>query len=257
MQLSFRDMGVALVLSLLPFILPIFKFSDLSTLVGATSAIFAIVSGFFIADAMSNYLRLQTLIAEENSALMTIADNPKKMDPDHTAVVYEAIDEYMIAQLDAGTLGHTLETRVHIDKLDNALNSLNAKGDSTLFDHILSASETIRVARQEISLAAKNNLGWAHWSTFITLELVVVTSMLSMRDGGFILNLVIAAVIVSTYAVLILLREIDNNHLLEKKLAFENPRDVFHAIQRPPYYPKYAPKSAQVPDENNQMRLGL
>ncbi len=255
MRLSYRDVVMGLFLIAIPFLLPIFKFSDVNTLVAATSAVFAIVSGFFIADAMSNYLRLQTLIAEENAALMTLAIDVKKMDSAHKTVVYDAIDKYMIAQLEAKTLEHTSSTRQQVDGLDETLSKLKHK-DSTLYDHILSAMEIIRTSRQEISLAAKRNLGFSHWTTLITLELVVITAVLALRDGELLMNIVVAAIIFSTYTVLILLREIDNNHLLEKKLSFENPRDVFHAIDKPPYYPSYSPKITRIPNENNEIRVG-
>lgn len=257
MRLSYRDIILGIILFLLPFILPVFTFSEVNTLVATASTLFAIVAGFFIADAMSNYLRLQTLIAEENGALMAIADYTKKLDPSHTKTVNEAIDAYMIAQLDLGTLGHILDTREHVDKLNASLSTLDVKNDSTLYDHILNATEVIRTTRQEISLAAKNNLGPGHWVTLILLELIVVSAVLSIRDGEFLINLVVSAIIFCTYSVLILLREIDNNHLLERKLAFENPRDVFHAIGKPPYYPSHAPKSTRIPDENNEMRIGI
>lgn len=67
-----KDILIAVGIFVAIFILPLFEIGDnLSSLVSATSTVFAIVAGFFIADAMSNYLRLQTLIAEENAALMS------------------------------------------------------------------------------------------------------------------------------------------------------------------------------------------
>ena len=78
MQLSYADILCGFILALIPFIVPQFEFLNVDTIISATSAIFAIVSGFFIADAMSNYLRLQTLIAQENAALITIAKDVKK-----------------------------------------------------------------------------------------------------------------------------------------------------------------------------------
>lgn len=255
MRLSYRDFFFGLVLILLPFSFPVFKFSDVNTLVAATSAIFAIVAGFFIADAMSNYLRLQTLIAEENSALITISKDVKKIDENDSVLINEIIDSYMVEQLDSGTLAHTVKTRPNIDELEKTIDSIKSK-DSPFFDHVLNAMETVRVSRQEISLAAKRNLGPAHWTALITLDLVVISSVLALRDGGIFMNIVATAIIFSTYVVLVLLREIDNNHMLEKKLAFENPRDVFHAIGKPPYYPVFSPESYRIPDENGNMRIG-
>ncbi|MEN9561358.1 MAG: hypothetical protein RIQ56_631, partial [Candidatus Parcubacteria bacterium] len=76
-----KDIALGICLFLVPFLIPAFTVStDVGTLVTATSAMFAVVAGFFIADAMSNYLRLQTLISEENAALISVADYARKID---------------------------------------------------------------------------------------------------------------------------------------------------------------------------------
>jgi hypothetical protein len=75
-----QDILLGACLFLIPFLLPLFGISTVGALVTPTSSIFAIVAGFFIADAMSNYLRLQTLIAEENASLISMAESAKEVD---------------------------------------------------------------------------------------------------------------------------------------------------------------------------------
>jgi len=253
-----KDILFGIILFIIPFFLPSFGVStDVGTLVTATSSVFAIVAGFFIADAMANYLRLQTLISTENASLISIANNAKKIDEKNFTVVHEAIDNYVIAQLDEGTLSHIFSTQTQIDNLDSAINKLQIQDeDAVSLDHLLSVKEKVAECRQEIALAAKRNLTVGHWLTLITLGVLVILTVLAIRDGTLFMNIVAGSMMVGTLAVLVLLREMDNNHLLEKKLAYENPREVFHAIGKQPYYPHFAPLKARVPDESGSYRLG-
>ncbi len=206
---------------------------------------------------MSNYLRLQTLIAEENAALISIADDAVKVDADRSKEVYAAIDQYMIAQLSLGTLAHVFKTEKEIDRLGAAGNALRVQPEgSEYFDHILSMKENVISCRQEISLAAKNNLTVAHWTILIALSVLVWLTVLTIRDGSAFMSLVAGLMIIGTQAVLVLLREMDNNHLLEKKLSYDNPREVFHAVFQPPYYPHSSPLKSRIPNAAGLYRLG-
>ncbi len=253
------DGVILLALFSLAFLAPEINVTDnLDVLVSATSAVFAIVAGFFIADAMSNYLRLQTLIAEENASLITLAHDAVLVNNEKKDAVHNAIDTYMIAQLDHGELNHILATSNEIDAIESAVEALgtarNAHAEE-VYSHMLSAIEKIHACRQEIALAAKRNLTISHWATLGILGVLVIISVLGIRDSTLLMTIFAGTMIAGTYAVLILLREVDNNHLLENKLAFENPNEVFRALGRPPYYPEYAAKRFRVPDQNGNLRL--
>lgn len=252
------DFALGLLLFFVPFVLPAFgKGIDAAALISATAAIFAIVTGFFIADAMSNYLRLQTLIAEENASLIALADLVKRVDAAGAQKVHQAIDAYMIAQLDADTLNHMLITQTQLDTLVEAVDTLQVgPAGREFYDHILGLVEKIVASRQEMALAAKKNLTVVHWTTLIVLAALVAITTLLLRDGGLTMNLVAGTMIVGMQAVLTILRDVDNNRLLERKLMFENPREVFHAIARPPYYPAMSPARARLPDADGRYRLG-
>lgn len=54
---------------------PIFNF-DSSKILSSTTTLFSILVGFFIASAMSNFLRLKTLISSETGALFSVYKFP-------------------------------------------------------------------------------------------------------------------------------------------------------------------------------------
>ncbi len=258
MRVFKKDIALGICLVLVSFLLPLFKIgNELGTLVSATSTVFAIVAGFFIADAMSNYLRLQTLIAEENASLISIADTARKIGDNKSESVHQAIDQYMIAQLNLGTLGHVFQTEKEVDRIETAINALAVGPEEKEYlERILDMKDKIISCRQEISLAAKNNLTTGHWIVLITLAVLMITTILAIRDGSMLMSLIVSLIIIGTQAVLVLLREMDNNHLLEKKLAYENPREVFHAVSQPPYYPHFSPLYSRLPNEAGLYRLG-
>ncbi len=254
-----KDFILTALLFALPFVLPLFNVgADAGILITASSTIFAIVAGFFIADAMANYLRLQTLVATENSALVAIADDARRVDGTGYVAVHKAIDDYMIAQLDSGTLNHTTQTQDHIDRLDASIHALSVGPEhASLYDHIISMQDAIISSRQEMALAAKKTLSTGHWMTLITFASLVAITVLEIRDGSLLANIITGLMIVGTQAVLIVLRDIDNNRLLERKLAYENPREVFHAISQPPYYPYFSEVASRIPDEDGRCRVGV
>lgn len=243
---------------LIPFIIPPFGVNtDVSTLITATSTVFAVVAGFFIVDATSNYLRLQTLIAEEDAALISIADDARQVDLNNFARVHEAIDEYMIAQLDLNTLEHFEQTQKQIDRLDASIHAFSVTPEKSVFhDHILAMEEKIISCRQEMTLAAKKTLSLVHWLTLIGLATLVIVTVLAIRDGAWFTNVVASSMMVGIMAVLIVLRDIDNNSILERKLGYRNSTQVFHAISKPPYYPYFSPVKSRIPNQAGQFRLG-
>jgi len=253
-----KEIILGVILFSLPFLVPLYGLGiDANTLVAAISTIFAIFTGFLIADAMSNYLRLQSLIAEENSSLITIADDAEQIDKKGFIAVHQAIDEYMIAQLDLNTLNHFSQTQKQMDRLHSSIHQLMVTPENNIiYDHILTMEEKINSARQEMTLAAKKTLTPLHWITLITLAVLVVVAILTVRNGEWWISIFIGLMILGVEAILVILRDMDNNHLLETKLSYENPREVFHAINKPPYYPFLSSIRFRVPDENGKIRLG-
>lgn len=73
MQRKIFKFLICLLLLLIAFNIPLFKLNfDVASILTVISFLFAILVGFFIAAATSNYLQLQSLIAEEDASLIII-----------------------------------------------------------------------------------------------------------------------------------------------------------------------------------------
>jgi len=236
------DILIGITLAALPFVIPLFTLRTLDTsgsLVTAVTAVFAVVAGFFIADVTGNYLRLQTLIAEENACFISIAHDVRECVPEKFPEAQTAIDGYMIAQLDIDELDHIVRTSREFEALISTLGLLaaHAPPDHPFLSNIQTKKDELIELNQEITLAARQNLTWIHWFILFTLGGVVGLNMLALRDEGIMLKCIVGAVLLSIEAVIIVLRDMDNNRFLQRKLGFRNPQQVFRALLLPPYYP--------------------
>lgn len=256
--LSSPDTLVVLVIALLVLTLPSFKFSfDIGTVLTVISLIFAILVGFFFAAATSNYLRLQSLITQEDAALITIYNLTQLIQPSGAPAVAETIDAYMIAVLDYEILTYAPGVAKELQAVVDAVDRLQPEDERgmNLIQTIHGAKASLYATNQETALAAKQIVSGHHWLVVILLALFIDILLLSLRDGTLINAFIVFAVIVTLYKTLTLVHEVDSNLFLAKQLAFKSPQHVFEAIGRLRYYPETAFADGQ-PRPTGTYRLG-
>lgn len=247
LNLRLGDAAIALILVFVAWLLPLFTLPEVGSLVSAATAVFAIVAGFFIADATGNYLRLQTLISEENAGHISIAHSLN--DVPQGKPVDDAIDAYLIKQLDLDDLDHMIasakEFEVLLTTIDQATNELEHERPETVAS-VHTTTDRLIALNQEITLAARSNLTWVHWGILLVLGALVALSVLAVRDGSLLMYFVAGALLIGELGVLMVLRDVDNNRFLQRKLGYRNPQQVFRALKRPPYYPPNSPMTLRL-----------
>lgn len=253
------DVVIIITLVVAVFTLPLFYIPENGTLVTAATAIFAVVAGFFIADATANYLALQKLIANENATLISLVEDleDRKILPEITKSVRGAVDAYLIAQLDFPNLDHTDATKKEFDALLESLHAyIGGLGDEheALSDNLQKIRGELVCINQEISLTAHVNLSSTHWILLLTLASMVGMTVLSLRNESYLMNILAIGMLLGTHGVLIVLRDVDNNRFLQKKLSFKNPQQVFRSLKLPPYYPPSASRRFRTPDSRGRYR---
>jgi hypothetical protein len=253
-NLTLFDGLVSITLIGIAFLLPYFTIPEADSLISAASAIFAIVSGFFIADATANYLRLQTLISEENGIWISITHDLHWVGAEDAAYIRGLIDTYMIAQLDIDGLDHTITTHDEFNTILNALDHI-IETYADISESMKGNRDKLITLNQEMVLAANSNLTLVHWGIIISLWMVVAITTLSLRDGTLTMFFIAAGILLGCQGVMVVLRDVDNNRYLQRKLSFKNPRFVFQAIGRPPYYSPASHKAQQLPNESGELRM--
>lgn len=232
---------VSILIINLSIFLPLYKLSfDDSTMLTIVSLIFAILVGFFIATATSNYLRLQTLLVNEDNNLINIFNIIKIIDQNNINKASELIYKYTTSTLNFKLTEYVYKTRVEFNNLLSYIDSLrpvNQEGIQLFESLHNNKSELIR-SRQEILLVSKRIITPLHWIVLIILAILMMFLIFGLRDGNWLTFFITAFLSVSIFLILTLLYEVDNNIFLEEILAYNNSQEVFKMIDKPEYFPK-------------------
>lgn len=243
-----------------PFLLPIYFFTfDISTLLTVVSLVFAILIGFFIATATTNYLRLQSLIADEDSALISVFNLSKVIQPSAVAKMKEAVDRYATAALDFELTEYVDKTRKEFQELLSEIDILapqDGKGLELLGNMYDKRDQLVRT-RQEVTLVARRIVTWRHWIILILLAVLLIVLLLSIRNGHWLSASITGVLSVAIYLVLVLLHEVDGNVFLEERLAYENTQQIFEAIGTMKYIPYHAFQNKRVQEPREDYRVGV
>lgn len=235
--------GITLGLFVLPFVLPSFSFGfDVGTTLTVVSILFTILVGFFIAGATTNYFRLQQLISQSNATLVSLQGLARMVAPGKAEELAEAIDHYMIASLDYDLLASAAGTEDDFTAVVDQVDRLRPEPgiSESLFSTMHGVKIKLFELHQEMLLAVQTVVGPRHWLVLITLAALIGSLALVLRKGDILSGLIAGILMASCYQVLKLLYDIDTNLFLAKRLAFQNPQQVFRGIGRLHYYPQYA-----------------
>jgi hypothetical protein len=252
MKNSFR----ILILSV-PFLIPLFNFSNTGDYLAVVSLLFAILAGFFIAATTSNYLRHQTLVASENAALISIYRIAKVIQPQNHEAVSDAIDKYVIAVLDFDLLDYPEKTRPEFNRLLDAIDAVKHEGQSELFAEMQEQKSTLILINQESYLTAKKIVSPLHWFIIGLLATTLSFLLLTIRDGSLITHIITNILILGVFETLGLIESIDSNLLLAEKLAFTSQQQIFRTLGLLDYYPETAIKNGWVKNPPEKYRIGI
>ncbi len=234
---------VPIILVTLPFAVPPFHLSaDIGIFLTVISLLFAILIGFFISGATSNYLRMQTLISSMNTSLISLHSNSAIINAPEHAALTNAIDTYLIATLDYDLLDFSGLANAEFDNIINLVDQTRAHDDigNAMLRHLHYAKADLVANDEEIAITAKTIVNPEHWLILVILASLIVVLLLSMRDNSIAVAVIVAALNFTILHILILLYELDANIFLAKKLAFQAPQRVFLSLGLHPYFPDFA-----------------
>jgi hypothetical protein len=256
-----RSIIFQLALFFLALLLPAFKFDfDISTILTVVTLLFTILVGFFIAAATSNYLRLQTIISDEDASLISLFGLVKILQPAMVKKIRNSIDKYMIAALDYGLLDYSEYTSGEVDALLNTIDEVTPtkKHTESLIQNLHNIKVNIISIRQEMAVLIKRIVTARHWFILVSLAAIISVILLSLRSGNIITSSLIGLIMITLYQTLRLLHQIDSNLFLASQLAYEVPQKVFLAIGQLRYYPEYAlSRKIKKALKNERYRVGL
>lgn len=242
------------------FFLPPITFSfDISLVLTVISLLFAILIGFFFASAMSNFLRFQTLITDEDATIMTIYNYVALIDSVGAKKVANAIDAYVISSFDYESLSYAANVHKELRSVISAVDDIktNDPAGIAMLQNLQSAKMHLYPLNQEIALTAKCIVSPQHWAVIHLLAGLVGVLLLSLRDGTTVTALFISILSVTIYLILRLLQEVDSNQLLERQLSFESSQTIFETMGKLRYYPQTALSVIRLPKDVKKYRVGI
>lgn len=230
--------------------------TDVSSLFTATTVVWAIIVGFFMAAALTNYSNLQSLISSETAGLISLSHFIKFSEPSLSKEVNESIDSYVIRAFDYEISDYIDETETEFRKITELAYNVKDK-DTNLFTGMVSLIGDLIRYRQEISLAGRKIMNLSSWIVIAILTIINISLLYSIRSSAIISTVFTIIISLSMIIVLFLLKDIDSNTFAEEKLAFEIYQDVFREIGKPSYYPEISLAKGRVRIPKGQkVRIG-
>lgn len=234
---------IPLLLVILPFITPPIETSfNVDTILTVVSLVFAILAGFFIATATTNYLRLQSLISGEDSCLINIFNLTKVIQPSSVEKMRQVIDYYSTRTLDFYIKDYVNATQREFREILKTVDELEPQNEKglELLQNLYNKRDEFLKNRQEINLAAQNVVMFQHWVILGFLAALIIGLLLAMGNGSFLFSFITILLSLATYLILSLLYDIDNNTFLEEQLAYQNSQIIFTELGTLKYFPSNA-----------------
>jgi hypothetical protein len=212
----------------------------MSKILSTTTTLFSILVGFFIASAMSNFLRLKTLISSETGGLFSVYKFADLIDENLGKEVKEAIDKYIIASFDWELEEYVEKTGKEFENIFDVLKKRkmlpdNRKEDQAL-NFLMNDLGSLPSIRNEISIVAKTTLNNLYWVLLIILAILTIFAVLMGTQFTFISILLAVSISAAVLFALFLLDEIDKNRLNESDIAFNNFNQLLISLGMLPYY---------------------
>jgi hypothetical protein len=251
---------IPLIIFIAVFVIPNFNLQlDISYLLTTVIFLFTIIIGFFIASATANYLNLQSLITQEDSALIGIFNSGRLIQPSKRKALAEAIDQYLIACLEFDFANYVRGTHNEYTKLLGVVDSIKPTNAIALsiFQNLHNHTQAVTQTRQAALLAARRVVKSIHWFILILLTLTIFVFLFVLRDQSILSNLLIGTLATTTYLLLVLLYEIDANVFLEDIMSYLAVQEVFKAIGKPAYYPEYFIQKSNFKHQDKSYRVGF
>ncbi len=252
-----------IILSLLTIVIaylnPILDF-DVSKILSSSTTLFSILVGFFIASAMSNFLRLKTLVASEMGGLYSVYKFASLIDEKLGEEVKQAIDKYVTTGFHWELNNYVENTHKEFDEIFDILKKRKTNPDNNkeevALDFLMTDLGSLPAIRNEISLVAKTTLNKLYWILLIALGVLTIFALLMGTQFNF--TSISLAICVSSAVIfsLLLLDEVDKNKLNEYDIAFNNYNQLLISLGKRPYYLDIDIKSKRVKiDKTKPYRL--
>lgn len=234
-----------IVIILLSFFLPVVHIANVDALLASSTFLFGVLYGFEISIVLDNFSKLKSLLASENAGVLSIYHLSKIIGGNFALEIERRIEIYLKKSIDVPLSKHLLETNNELFAIFGPLKDVKVSGiekEHALY-FINQGLTSIPQSRAEIAQVAPKDVDQPEWAMLLMLAFIIIGTLLLARDANFISQLASAIFGTTLIGALLLLEEVDSNHLQEARLENEVFNETLEAMGKPRYYPKKEVKS--------------
>ncbi len=140
-----------------------------------STLLFAILSGFYIAATLTNYSKLQELVAEETGTLIALSQTIQSAIPKLSRELNDKIDAYLITSFDYELMDSVEDTWQEFNNILRVTDKIRKK-DTNIYAHILELRRSLTRMRQEFDLTARRIMSSLDWLVMLTLTILTSSS---------------------------------------------------------------------------------
>lgn len=229
-----------IVITLLSFILPTWKVSNIEAILASATFLYGIFYGFEAAVVLQNFSQLKSLISVENAGLLSIYHMSKVLGDDVSINVKREIVNYLKKAIEYPLTAYVRNTHETFFAIFKPLEKIKplSEAQSNVMEYMYEAEYYLPQTRSQIAQVSPRDVDSPEWAMLGILGGVIIISLFLSRDETIVSKISAAIFSITVIGSLLLLDEIDSNKIQEKKLEYEVFNDTLEAIGEPRYYPK-------------------
>ncbi len=250
--------SIALFIVLLFVIPPATLSSDLgNTLLTVVAFLFGIIAGFYIIITTTDYNSLKNTLAQEAAALISLYQQLSIYDRSYAQKLKPLVDNYVRRNFDFELIDYMWGTEPEFGEIERAVEEIPFYADKAeVFQGVHTIKNNLTGARQYLYVLSTRTLSGFQWGVLITLSLIFIGSLYSVRTGSIFFDVVTVALSGSVVLVLLLIKDLDRYVWNEQTFGFDILQNVLRTIGELPYYPAESLEEGRVVPREKEYRVG-
>lgn len=234
---------------------------DIVTLRSASTLLFGILAGFFVAFLLNRFAAIRSLLTRESTMLMEVYSIAESFGPEFARRTADKIDAYLIVRFDdENYFSFTSRGRNALFNIFEDLGRVELGETQNLVtmhrQFVSSLREAISLRRETI-VTGTITVSRLQWCPLLLLATTLVATLFYAKSDSLISTLLTGMLTYSIFLVLYVIKDLSDLKLGGDFLKYETIARVFEHIGKPRYYPASYFRAGLVNDGTETVRLGV
>lgn len=234
--------------------------ADIVTLRAASTLLFGILAGFFVAFLLNRFAAIRSLLTRESTMLMEVYKLAQAFGPEFANRTADKIDRYLIVRFDgANYFQFTTRGRDTLFSIFEDLGQVDLGNTQNLTTMHRQFVTTLREAislRRETIVTGTITVSRLQWCPLVLLAVTLVATLLYTKSDSTLSTVLTGMLIYSIFLVLYVIKDLSDLNLGGDFLKYETIERVFEFIGKPRYYPASYFRQGLLDDGVETVRLG-